>query len=94
MGLWQDTAHSSAGARHTAALFARYDDELVEVVRTEDSLGTSIGNEPAVTMAFLDGLVDAYKAVAPQLSHVEELVRERPDGGPEFVHRFWFLPGK
>jgi hypothetical protein len=26
MAMWQDTAHASAGARHTTALFARYDD--------------------------------------------------------------------
>jgi hypothetical protein len=92
MAMWQDTAHSSAGARHTTALFVRYDDELVEVVRTEDSFGSSTGKQSAVAMAYFDGFMDGYQAVDPRLSRVEELTRERPDGGVEFVHRFWYQP--
>ena len=91
MVAWQDTSHSSAGSRHASALFARYDDELVEVVRTEDSFGMHTGDEPAGAKAFVDGLIDGYHAVDPTLTRVEELVRERANGGLEFVHRFWFL---
>jgi hypothetical protein len=87
MVMWQDTAHASAGARHTSALFARYDDEVVEVTRTEDSFG-SVGQQPPATTAYFDG----YQSVDPQLSHVEELWRERPDGKTEFVPRFWYRP--
>lgn len=94
MAMWQDTAHSAAGVRHTSALFVRYDDELVEVVRTEDSFGAHTGKESAAMMAFFDGFMDGYKAVDPSLSYVEELVRERADGALEFVHRFWYLPEK
>lgn len=91
MAMWQDTAHSSAGMRHTSALFAQYNDEVVEVVRMEDSFG-STGAQSAATMAYFDGFIDGYKAVDPTLSHVEELSRQRPDGRTEFVHRFWFRP--
>jgi hypothetical protein len=91
MAMWQDTAHASAGARHTTALFARYDDEVIEVTRTEDSFG-SVGQQSPATMAYCDGFIDGYQSVDPQLSHVEELWRERPDGRTEFVARFWYLP--
>lgn len=89
MAAWQDTAHASAGARHTSALFARYDDELVEVVRTEDSFG-SVGRQSPATTAYFAGFVDGYRSVDPALSHVEELRRELPDGTTEFVTRFWY----
>ncbi|MBL8335614.1 MAG: hypothetical protein U1F00_23250 [Rhodoferax sp.] len=92
MAAWQDTSHSSAGARHSSALFVRHDNELVEVVRTEDSFGMHTGDEPPNVMAFFDGLIDGYHLADPSLSYVEELVRERPDGTREFVHRFWYLP--
>jgi hypothetical protein len=94
MAMRQDSAHSAAGPRHTTALFARYDDELVEVVRTEDSYGAHTGKESEVQMAFFDGFIDGYKAADPSLSEVEELVRERPDGRLEFIHRFWYRPKK
>jgi hypothetical protein len=91
MAMWQDTAHASAGVRHTTALFARYDDEVIEVTRTEDSFG-SVGQQSPATMSYFDGFIDGYQSVDPQLSHVEELWRERPDGKTEFVARFWYLP--
>ena len=91
MAMWQDTAHASAGARHTSALFARYDREVVEVVRTEDSFG-SVGLQSTTTAAYFDGFIDGYKSIDPQLSHVDELRRKRPDGTTEFVARFWYLP--
>lgn len=94
MAAWQDTSHSSAGARHASALFVRHDHELVEVVRTEDSFGMHTGEEPPNVMAFFDGLIDGYHQADPSLSFVEELVRTRPDGTQEFVHRFWYLPTK
>lgn len=89
MAMWQDTAHSSAGARHTSALFARYDGELVEVVRREDSFG-STGDQSATTQAYFDGFIDGYKQTDPGLSDVQELSREGADGSVEFVHRFWY----
>ena len=92
MAAWQDTSHSSAGSRHASALFVRHDAELVEVVRTEDSFGMHTGEEPANAKAFIDGLIDGYHEADPSLSYVEELVRERPNGNLEFVHRFWYLP--
>ncbi len=91
MAAWQDTSHSSAGARHSTALFARHDSELVEVVRTEDSFGMHTGDVPPNVTAFFDGLIDGYHLADPLLSCVGELVRERPDGTLEFVHRFWYL---
>jgi hypothetical protein len=91
MAMWQDTAHASAGALHTTALFARYDDEVIEVTRTEDSFG-SAGQQSPATMAYFDGFIDGYQSVDPQLSHVQELWRERPDGETEFVARFWYRP--
>lgn len=94
MAAWQDTSHSSAGARHASALFVRYDAELVEVVRTEDSFGMHTGDEPPNVRAFFDGFMDGYQVVDPALSYVEELVRERPDGTTEFVHRFWYLDSR
>jgi hypothetical protein len=42
--------------------------------------------------AYFDGFIDGYQSVDPQLSHVEELWRERPDGKTEFVARFWYQP--
>lgn len=90
MAQWQDTSHSSAGPRHASALFTRYDDELIEVVRTEDSFHMHNDVEPPLARAFIDGLIDGYHQVDPGLVKVEELVRERPDGGLEFVHRFWY----
>ncbi len=93
MARWQDTAHASAGARHTSALFARYDHEVVEVTRTEDSFG-SVGEQSPTIQAFFDGFIDGYKTVDPRLSHVEEFRRERPDGEQEFVVRFWYSPEK
>ena len=91
MARWQDTAHASAGARHTSALFARYDQELVEVTRTEDSFG-SVGQQSPTTQAYFDGFIDGYKAVDPRLSHAEEFCRTRPDGATEFVVRFRYGP--
>lgn len=90
MAMWQDTAHASAGPRHATALFARYDEEVIEVTRTEDSFG-SVGQQSPVTMAYFDGFVDGYQSIDPQLSRVEELRRERPDGTTEYVTRFWYL---
>jgi hypothetical protein len=90
MARWQDTSHSSAGPRHSSALFAHYDDELVEVVRTEDSFKMHSGVESPLAKAFMDGLIDGYHKVDPALTKVEEFVRDRPDGGIEFVHRFWY----
>jgi hypothetical protein len=92
MAMWNDTGHSSAGPRTMAGLFARYDEELVEVVRTEDAFNVHTSKESAVAMAFFDGLVDGYKAADPKLSYVEEMVRERPGGGVDFVLRYWYLP--
>ena len=93
MARWQDTAHASAGARHTSALFARYDHEMVEVTRTEDSFG-SVGEQSPTTQAYFDGFVDGYKTVDPRLTHAEEFRRERPDGKTEFVVRFWYATKK
>ncbi|MEU6512300.1 hypothetical protein [Streptomyces sp. NPDC046942] len=93
MARWQDTAHASAGARHTSALFARYDHEVVEVTRTEDSFG-SVGKQSPTTQAYFDGFIDGYKTVDPRLSHAEEFRREGPDGATEFVARFRYTPEK
>ena len=54
----------------------------------DDSFNT--GKQSPVAQAFFDGLVDGNKAADPALSHVEELVRERSDGGLEVVHRYWY----
>ena len=88
MAMWQDTAHAGAGVKHTSALFARYDDELVEVRRTEDSFGSHEGKPPPASDAFFDGFVDGYMTTDPKLASVEELKRRLPDGGVEFIHRF------
>ena len=93
MARWQDTAHASAGARHTSALFARYDHEMVEVTRTEDSFG-AVGEHSPTTQAYFDGFIDGYKTVDPRLSHAEEFRRERPDGATEYVVRFRYTPEK
>jgi hypothetical protein len=90
MAMWQDTAHASAGSKHTSALWVRYDDELVEVVRTEDSFAAHSGKESDAQKAFFDGFIDGYKAADPSLSRVEEMTRERADGRVEYVHRFWY----
>jgi hypothetical protein len=87
------TAHASAGARHTSALFARYDHEMVEVTRTEDSFG-SVGEQSPTIQAYFDGFVDGYRTVDPRLTHAEEFRRERPDGTTEFVVRFWYAAEK
>jgi hypothetical protein len=89
MAMWQDTAHSSAGPRHTSALVARYDNHVVEVSRTEDSFG-SVGEQSPAMVAYFDGFADGYTEIDPQLSYVEELVRKRSDGRSEFVTRFWY----
>lgn len=94
MAMLQDTGHASAGPRHATALFARYNDDLVEVVRTEDSYSAHTGKESVVSTAFFDGFIDGYLATDPQLRRIEELTRERPDGRVEFVHRFWYGPDK
>jgi hypothetical protein len=60
-------------------------DTTIEVAGTEDSFG-SVGQQSPATVAYLDG----YQSVDPQLSHVDELWRERPDGKTEFVVRFWY----
>jgi hypothetical protein len=86
MAMWQDTGHSAAG--HLTALFAHYDEELVETVSTDDSFNT--GTLSPVAMAFFDGLIDGNKAADPGLSYVEELTRERSDGALEVVHRYWY----
>lgn len=90
MAMWQDTAHASAGSKHTSALWVRYDDELVEVVRTEDSFAAHSGKESEAQKAFFDGFIDGYKTADPSLSRVEEMTRERDDGRVEYVHRFWY----
>src|ERR1700722_523457 len=90
MAMWQDTAHASAGSKHTSALWVRYDDELVEVVRTEDSFAAHSGKESDTQKAFFDGFIDGYKAADPLLTRVEEMTREREDGRVEYVHRFWY----
>ena len=90
MAMLQDYGHSSAGPRHATALFARYDDGLVEVSRTEDSYGAHTGEESAVVKAFFDGFADGYMATDPRLKRVEEMTRARADGRTEFVHRFWY----
>lgn len=90
MARMQDTGHSAAGPRHATALFAHYNDQLVEVMRTEDSYGAYTGQESLATTAFFDGVVDGYMAIDPKLTRVEELHRGRPDGRVEFVHRFWY----
>ncbi|MFR9803740.1 hypothetical protein ACL02T_15745 [Pseudonocardia sp. RS010] len=92
MAMWQDTAHASAGPRHTTALFARYDHELVEVARTDDSFGTTGKAQSPVRAAFFDGFIDGYKAVDPALREVEEMTRTSADGTVETVHRFWYYP--
>ena len=51
MAAWQDTSHSSAGARHASGLFVRHDAELVEVVRTEDSFGMHTGEAVVQTIS-------------------------------------------
>ncbi|PZU09080.1 hypothetical protein [Sphingomonas sp.] len=93
MAKMQDTGHSAAGPRHTTALFAHYNDQLVEVARTEDSYGAHTGKESPATSAFFDGFIDGYMATDPKLVRIEELHRDRPDGRTEFVHRFWYAPG-
>lgn len=90
MAMFQDTAHASAGAKHTSALFARYNDELVEISRVEDSFGAHGGEETPAFKAFFDGFIDGYQQADPDLSSVEELTRELPNGQIEFVHRFWY----
>ena len=94
MAMRQDTAHAASGVRHTSALWAKYDDELVEVVRTEDSFGAHTGEESHTQVAFFDGFIDGYRAADPSLIRVEELTRERADGRVEFVHRFWYRTPK
>jgi len=37
-------------------------------------------------------VIEVTRTGDPQLSHVEELWRERPDGKTEFVARCWYLP--
>lgn len=93
MAMLQDTGHASAGPRHATALFAHFNDRLVEVVRTEDSYGAHSGAESPVSIAFFDGFIDGYLETDPQLSRIEEFRRERADGRVEFVHRFWYAPG-
>ena len=90
MAMFQDTAHASAGVRHVSALFARYDDELVEVSRTEDSFGAYGGLESPGFKAFFDGIIDGYKKADPRLSSAEEMTQELPNGQIEYVHRFWY----
>lgn len=90
MAKWQDSAHAAAGARHTTALFAHYDHEIIEVVRTEDSFGASDQQSPVVNSYFA-GFIDGYKSIDPKLSHVEEFWRKRADGVTEFVARFHYL---
>lgn len=90
MAMWQDTGHASAGAKHASALYARYDDTLVEVARTENSFGAHTGDDPPAMKAFFDGFVNGYKAADPLLVRVEEMERPRADGKIELVHRFWY----
>jgi hypothetical protein len=90
MAMWQDTGHSSAGMKHTSALFAAYNENLVEIARTEDSFGAHTGEEQATMKAFFDGFIDGYQAADPDLKAVQELTRRLPDGRLEFVHRFWY----
>jgi len=90
MAMWQDTGHSSAGTKHMSALFAIYNDKVVEISRTEDSFGAHTGKEPEAMKAFFDGFIDGYQDADPDLRFVEELTRKLPDGRLEFVHRFWY----
>jgi hypothetical protein len=90
MAMFQDTAHASAGARHASALFARYDDELVEISRTEDSFGAHGGEESPGLRAFFDGFIDGYQQADPALTSVEEMTRKLPNGKVRFIHRFWY----
>jgi hypothetical protein len=92
MAMWNDTGHSGAGPRTMTALFARYDDELVEVVRTVDAFNLHTDKQSPAALAFFDGLHDGYQAADPKLSYAEELVLERPDGGVAYIHRYWYLP--
>jgi hypothetical protein len=91
MAMWQDTGHSCAGTKHTSALFARYNDNVVEISRTEDSFGAHTGKDPEAMKAFFDGFIDGYQDADPELRSVEELTRKLPDGRLEFVHRFWYI---
>lgn len=91
MAKWQDTAHASAGARHTSARFARYDQKVAEVVRTDESFG-AVGQRSRATAAFFNGFLDGYRAADPQLGYADEHWRRSADGKTEFVVRFWYRP--
>ena len=91
MAMWQDTAHASAGPKHTTALFAHYDHDVVEVVRTEDSFGT-VGQQSRVIGTYFEGFIAGYKSIDPRLSHIDEFRRERADGKTDYVVRFWYQP--
>ncbi len=66
------------------------ENELARMFR--NFLVSSAGQQSPAAMAYFDGFADGYQSVGPQLSHVDELWRERPDGAMEFVARFWYRP--
>lgn len=90
MAMYQDAGHASAGMKQTTALFARFNDKLVEVSRTEDPFDAHVGEERPTMTAFFDGFVAGYMEADPTLRSVEELTRTLPNGRIEFVHRFWY----
>jgi hypothetical protein len=90
MAMYQDTGHASAGMKQTSALFAKFNDSLVEISRTEDPFDAHTGEEKATMKAFFDGFIDGYMEADPALRSVEELMRTLSDGRLEFVHRFWY----
>ena len=87
---WQDTSHAMRGPRHTSALYARYSEKLVEVVRTEDSMNSMSVERPPILQAFLDGVVEGYQAADPSLLKIEEFVRSNDRGQTEYVHLYTF----
>lgn len=90
MAGWQDTSHAMRGPRHASALFARYSDKYVEIVRTDDSMKSMAADRPAILQAFLDGVIVGYQQADPSLLKVEELLRENAAGETEYVHIYTF----
>jgi hypothetical protein len=90
MAMYQDAGHASAGMKQTSALFAKFNDSLVEISRTEDPFDAHTRKEQASMTAFFDGFIAGYMEADPALRSVEELMRTLPDGRIEFIHRFWY----
>ncbi|HEX7781745.1 MAG TPA: hypothetical protein VF509_02955 [Sphingobium sp.] len=90
MAMYQDAGHASAGMKQTSALFAKFNDNLVEISRTEDPFDAHTREEQATMKAFFDGFIAGYMEADSALRSVEELMRTLPDGRIEFVHRFWY----